>query len=116
MPPKRISIGVATWRRDGFVSLHAGHPAGVVETPLLYAGGEVLHLNADAAGGSVSVEVITADGEVRSGYATSECRPVGIDSCDTAIAWRDRSAIDPTHPYRLRFHLRNADLFSYWFA
>ena len=57
MPPKRIAIGRAVWRLDGFVSLDAGHFGGVVETVALQQSGERLEVNVDAAAGSLAVEV-----------------------------------------------------------
>ena len=54
------SIGVATLRRDGFVSLDAGDTPGVFVTkPFVWPVGGQFSLNADADGGSVAVTLLS---------------------------------------------------------
>jgi len=110
-------IGLATWRRDGFVSLHAGPEGGeLLTTPLMPTGRE-LHLNVDAAGGEVTVEVCSFQGgpgtpeEQRWGWS----EPIRMDATDVAVHW----AVGDLAPFMgwprtLRFHLRNADLYAFW--
>ena len=77
MPPKTISIGLAKWRLDGFVSLDAGHFGGVVETVPLQLSGEGLEVNVDAGAGSLAVEALTAAGEPSDRFHSrglSDCR------------------------------------------
>src|SRR5262249_51493180 len=62
IPPKRITIGRAEWRRHGFASLDAGAEGGRIETtPLRFASPELV-LNANAAGGEVRVTLLETDG------------------------------------------------------
>ena len=66
VPPKRITIGRAEWRRHGFVSLDAGPEGGEVETQPLQFDSAGLVVNADAGHGELRVAVLEADGRYRS--------------------------------------------------
>ena len=89
MPPKTITIGRATWRLDGFVSLDAGHFGGVVETVLLQAAGGRLVVNADAGGGRLEIEVLTAEGSAAGGvHARTSVRQFKPTAC--ARRWSGR--------------------------
>ena len=116
MPPKEITIGLASWRLDGFVSLEAGAEGGVVETIPLSAGGPQLEVNLEAPGGSLEVEALAPDGRVLPGCSRAECRPVAGDSVRAAVRWKERSGLDPSRRLRLRFHLRDGRLYSFGFA
>lgn len=99
-------------RLDGFASAHAGYAGGeVVTAPFVYAG-TGMELNfATSAAGSVRVELLSAGGERLA--EGREC--IGDEvACRTAFArplgeWQGR-------PVRLRFRLRDADLFAYRFV
>lgn len=116
MPPKEITIGLASWRRDGFVSLDAGDGGGVIETAPLRAGGAGLEVNVEAPAGRLEVEVLDAAGRVRPGLGRAECRPITGDSTAAAVRWRNRSGVDASVPLRLRFHLRAGRLYSFGFG
>lgn len=113
VPPKKISIGLAKWRLDGFVSLDAGEKEGVVETvPISNRSGQ-LFINADAAKGQVKVEVLDAEGKVLPGYAADDCVPIRSDAVDQEIRWRDHGELPQGAPFRLRFLVQHASLYSY---
>lgn len=110
------AIGVATLRRDGFVSLDAGPEQGVLVTkPLIVPPGR-LEVNADAQGGLV-VEVLDEAGTELPGLSWRECRAVRGDACNHEVRWAHS---DLTHrrgqAIRLRFVLRQAKLYSFWFG
>jgi hypothetical protein len=132
------AICMATLRRDGFVSLHA-EGEGVLTTPPLLPQGRKLVINADASGGSVTVEVLTADGQPVPGYTAGECVSMDADGVRIPVSWKslnvlprlvktadgkvgcynddkksDSQAAVAQEPMRLRFHLRQADLYSFW--
>lgn len=113
MPAKRITIARATWRLDGFVSLDAGSDGGVIETKTLLPKGDRLVLNADASKGSIAVEVLDADGKALPGYSQADAVPMRSDSVRHAVRWRGHDRLPTDKPLRLRFHLRDASLFSY---
>ena len=113
LPVKEVTIARASWRIDGWVSLEAGSAGGVVETVPVHPDGEVLWLNADAAGGDVRVEVLDVNGAGIPGYGASDCLPVHGDHPRTAVRWRDHETLPPA-PIALRFHLQNARIFGWW--
>ncbi|MBB5788387.1 hypothetical protein [Jiangella mangrovi] len=118
-PGRGASIGLATWRVDGFASLaNGGDLPGVVTTRPLVFDGRELSVNADLApGGTLQVEILDADGEPIPGFTLAESRKVMGDRTDHRIRWagaHDLSALAGT-PIRLRFHLDDGDLYSYRF-
>lgn len=113
-------IAKATWRRDGFVSLHnAGDDPGFVTTrPLACPGARTLHVNARLTGaGSLKVEVLDADDQPLPGYTSADALPISGDSLAAIVQWRGGRDIARLagQPIVLRFHLTGGDLFSYWF-
>ena len=100
-------------RLDGFAEVHADYTDGTLLTkPLIFAG-ETLELNVStSAAGFVRVEVLNADDEI---LATSE--DMTGDAVDFAVRWVGRSDVVDLagQPVRLRFTLRDADLYAYRF-
>ena len=113
MDEKLMSIGRATWRLDGFVSLDTDSEGGVVETvPLRLPSGE-LEVNADAAEGTVSVEVLTSEGEVQPGFSADKCEVLCGDNVHHRVRWSGATLAQAQQPLRLRFLLKNAKLYAY---
>lgn len=113
MPPKRISVCLAKWRLDGFVSLDAGATPGSVETTPLAEAGGALEVNADAARGSVAVEVLDLAGNVMPGYSAREFIEIASDNVRHRARWAAHDRLPEGQSVRLRFVLRQAALFSY---
>jgi hypothetical protein len=112
MPPKRITIGRAVWRRHGFVSLDAGPEGGRVETqPLRFRGGALL-INADAPRGNVRVGLVEADGKPINGRALEDCEPLNADATRWRVRWQGSGAVPTDRPVRVVFELQNARLYS----
>lgn len=107
-------VGFATLRKDGFASLDATGSTGSITTlPMKNLKGE-LRINADAKGGMVKVEVLDKDGVVLPGYSRKECKAIQTDETDIKVGWnRHKSLPAGPGPYRLRFILQNASLFSF---
>jgi hypothetical protein len=108
-----------TLRLDGFVSASAGAGGGeLITRPLRFSGGR-LRLNfATSAVGLVQVELQKPDGSPLPGFAAADCDEVFGDTVDRAVSWRgseDVSKLAGT-PVRVRFVLRDADLYAYRFA
>ena len=105
---------LATLRKDGFVSLRAGNDEGeLITRPLLVTGRE-LRVNVK---GPLKVEVQDRDGVPIAGYTSNECDPLPEDGLDLVMRWQgnDLNRLLGT-AIRLRFTLRNADLFSLRFT
>ena len=110
--------GLARLRRDGFASLAAEERAGWVMTaPMICPGGR-LHVNADASGGELAAAVIEQDGYHAPEYAAVRCAALDRDAVSHRLTWIERRDLDSLKgkEIRLKFYLRQADLFSYWFA
>lgn len=113
---RNAGIGLATLRKDGFVSLDAGETAGTVTTRLLPAEPEgrlKLTVNAEAAGGSLRVEVLNAQGEFVPGYGKEECEPVRDGGIHQTVRWKDRDVLPAGQRVRLRFWLQNCRLYAF---
>ncbi|MEA1950955.1 MAG: hypothetical protein U9N87_06190, partial [Planctomycetota bacterium] len=113
MPEKRITIGLATWRLDGFVSLDAGNEPGTLETVPLKPTGNRLVVNADASRGHLAVEVLDRDGKTLPGYSLDDCIAMKTDGIRHMVKWKKHDHLPTERPLRLRFHLKNASLYSY---
>jgi hypothetical protein len=104
------STGLAVLRRDGFVSFG---DTGWLTTPPVRFTGRHLFVNADAHGGELTAEVID-----QPGFAHAECVGVTSDSSRAPVRWKSRADLSSLagKPVRLRFHLRDARLYSFWIS
>ena len=111
----RSGVGLATLRKDGFVSLEAGSATGTVTTRLLSDLEGELRLNAQAMGGEIRVELLDENGAVLSGFARADCEPVERNSVNQRVSWGPEHDLIPVSekPRRLRFIMRNASLYSF---
>ncbi len=108
-------IGMGRLRLDGFVSAGAGAGGGVLETRALELLNRQLYVNADARGGELRLEVTDLAGRPLPGYAAGDCLPSGRDSVRQRIRFKERKRLPASGaPVRLRFHLRDARLYSFW--
>jgi hypothetical protein len=101
-------------RLDGFTSIHAGAEEGTLVTKPLVFGGKNLELNVSASAmGSVQVEILGQNDNV---LASSE--KVTGDAIAQTVIWKDKADLADLvgKPVRLRFALKEADLYSLQFA
>ena len=112
--PFDSAIGLATLRLDGFVSVEAERE-GTLTTKSLVFLGDTLVVNANAKGGSLVVEALDANGKMIKGFTKSDCTPIKTDSVRHVIAWKGNPDCHllQARPIKLRFHLRNAKLYSF---
>lgn len=106
-------------RLDGFVSAAAGMEGGTITTrPIRFEGTELrLNLSTSAAGG-IRVEILSAEGGAVPGFGLEDCEETFGDSIERRVVWMgdpDLGAL-AGKAVRLRFHLRDADLYAYRFA
>ncbi len=104
-----------TFRTDGFVSVHAAGEGTLVTKPLTFTG-STLSLNI-ASRGPTRVELQDAGGKPLPGFALDDCTPITADQIEQTVAWKGGS-LSPLagQPVRLRFVLREADLYSLQFT
>jgi hypothetical protein len=105
-------------RTDGFVSVNAGFDGGEFLTkPLVFDGGE-LELNySTSAVGSVQVEIQDTEGNALQGYGLADCPEMFGDEIDGVMAWNAGTGVGDLagKAVRLRFVLKDADLYAFRF-
>ena len=109
-----------TLRTDGFASVHAGYEVGeMITKPILFSshdeGSLQLHLNiSTSAAGSIRVELQHVDGSPIPGFREQECDLIIGDRIDRVVLWQGQSDLRPLagRPIRLRFVMKDADLYS----
>ena len=107
-----------TIRLDGFVSLHAPLAGGeLITKPLTFAGGRLSINYATSAAGSVQVEIQNEAGKPLPGFSLNDCLEHYGDSVDQFVAWQDGANLSALagKTIRLRFVLKDADLYSFRF-
>jgi hypothetical protein len=108
-----------TVRPDGFVSIHASFEGGeMITRPFLFSGKRLCLNFSTSAAGSVRVEVLDAEGKPRPGFMLAECPAMYGDELERPVSWQHESSLESLvgKPVRLRFVLRDADLYSLRFA
>lgn len=105
-----MDIGLATLRRDGWVSLDAAdEPGTLLSKPFLLTKG-TLHLNTDADRGKVWAALIDSTGAV-----ITESEAITGDRLDATVVFPKGQPKVGTE-IRLRLTAENAKLYSYWFV
>ncbi len=131
--PRGAGIGIATLRRDRYVSYDAGTETGEVVTRLLrFERGTSLHVNARTGpDGFLRCEVLDAIerhgiprrqlfwdwgiGAPLAGFDAEACRPVAGDHLDAEVRWRGGRSIGELAGrwVALRFVMRDCSLFAF---
>ena len=108
-----------TLRVDGFVSAYAPLKGGEILTkPVIFEGGNLTLNAATSATGGLRVEIQDADGEPIEGFGLDDCDEIFCDSLRYVVRWRAGGDVRPLagKPVRLRFVLRDADLYAFQFV
>ncbi len=104
-----------TLRTDGFVSVNAPYDGGeMITKPLLFSGKEcVLNLSTSATG-SMQVEILNPDYSPIPGYRVADCPPIVGDAIESVVSWKSGTDVGGLSgkPVRLRFIMRDCDLYS----
>lgn len=108
-----------TLRTDGFISVNAGADGGELLTkPLIFAGNALFVNFSTGAAGSLRVEIQDASGRALPGFGLEDCQALIGDAIERRVRWKnnpDLAAI-AGKPVRLRFALRECDLYSFRLA
>jgi len=107
-----------TLRADGFVSLHARYRGGEMTTKPLVFQGKALVINySTSAVGSVRIEIQDPAGNPIPGFALGDFDELWGDEIERVAAWKRTSDVGALagRPLRLRFVLKDADLYSFRF-
>lgn len=117
----RTSEVIRRWtlRLDGFVAVKAPFEGGELLTKPLVFEGKQLTLNfATSAAGSLRVELTDMAGQPVPGHTLNDCDETFGDSLDRIVTWGGKSDTSAWagRPIRLRFELRDAELYSFQFT
>ncbi len=107
-----------TLRLDGFVSVRAGMKGGEIITKPIKFKGKRLSLNfATSAAGGLRVAIETANGKAIKGLSLNDCPIHFGDTVDRTVTWKNGTSVAALQgkAIRLRFELKDADLYSFKF-
>jgi hypothetical protein len=107
-----------TLRQDGFVSIHAPMSGGELITKPLAFSGRTLTMNfASSVAGGVRVEIQDEKGVALPGFSLMDCEEQFGDSIQRAVVWKNGGDVSSLagKAVRLRFALKDADLYSIQF-
>ena len=108
---------LATLRLDGYVSLDATVREGWIETKPMFSTGSQLYINGRCnPDGYIKVEVMDGWNNVWSGFGSDDCEPFEGDSVRHAVRWSGGSIDEIAGGVKIRFYLRNAQLYGFQFA
>jgi len=104
-----------TLRMDGFASLHAGAGYGEMVTKPLRFEGNQLEINmATSAAGRIRIEILDAEGNPFQSFALDDMRAIVGDEIAHTVVWKDSGDLGELRgkEVRLRFQMRDSDLYS----
>ena len=102
-------------RTDGFSSVRAPFSGGTLVTkPFTFTGAQLVLNYATSAAGSLRVEILGEDGRPLAGFGDADCDELIGDEIARPVTWRQRPDLSPLsgRVVRLRFVMRDADLYS----
>ena len=108
-----------TLRLDGFVSVKAPRDGGELLTKPLIFDGDQLELNfSTSAAGSLRVEIQEENGTPIPGFSLADCPEIFGDTVARKVVWNNHPDLSKLagKPVRLRFELKDADLYSIQFS
>lgn len=111
-------LGRYSLRLDGFGALHAGYAGGEMVTKPVRFSGRQLEINyATSAAGSVRVEIQDETGKPLPGFALADSREIIGDQIARTVSWNGGTDVSALagKTLKLRFVLKDADLFSFRF-
>lgn len=107
-----------TLRLDGFVSVNAPFAGGEMTThPVRFHGRELTLNLATSAAGSVRVELLESDGRPIPGFTRADAIELVGDDVDRVVGWKSGADLTALagRPIRLRFIMKDADVYSLQF-
>ena len=111
---RKGAIGLATLRKEGFISQHAPRTGGVVCTRAIRWPGGALSVNADAREGELRVRVSDELRKPARGFNYDDMAAFTGDSVAHEVKWGGRSLDEfKGKVIRLEFLLKEADLFTF---
>ena len=115
------STGLATLRRDGFVSMRAGREEGTLTTEKLSFDGKYFFVNVDvkAKKAQLAVELLDEQGTPIPGFTKKDCVVMKkADSTKQLVTWKNNADLSSLKGkvIRAKFYLTNGDLYAFWIS
>jgi len=107
-----------TLRIDGFASVNAPYSGGVMITkPLVFSGGRLVINYSTSSVGRVKVEITDAGGSPLPDFSLEDCDEIVGDEIRRAVTWKSGPDLATLagRPVRLKFEMKDADLYSIQF-
>lgn len=116
-----VSTGLATLRRDGFVSLRADKKEGYLLTEKISFDGKYFFVNADVSNkkGKLLVELLDENGNSIDGFTKKDCIAMKNESSTKyMVTWKSNNNLSSLNNQvvRVKFYLTNGDLYSFWIS
>lgn len=111
---KKLSIGYASLRPDGFAYIEAGEDPAELMTRMFCIDEEGVSINADASEGEIHVEICDGEGKPIPGFEMGKCKTVRGDAKDLKVEWENRPDTDVLSGKMLRLRLKavNSRIYS----
>ncbi|MES2307225.1 MAG: glycosyl hydrolase family 32, partial [Verrucomicrobiota bacterium] len=110
------ATGLATLRRDGFVSMDAKENEGTLTTRPVKFKGKYPFVNVNAPKGVLCAEILDENDKVIAPFSMENSLPVTADKTRVKLAWKgaeDLGALTGRN-VKFRFKLKNGELYSFW--
>lgn len=110
------STGLATLRRDGFVSMHTDKEGFLTTEPLSFDG-NYLFINAEAK--AIQVELLDETGKAIPGYTKDDCEIItNINQTKKLVSWNKQKGLESLKgkTIRAKFYLTEGDLYAFWIS
>ncbi len=110
------TTGLATLRRDGFVSMKTEDLA-TLTTPKLSFNGEFFFINANISG-KLWVELLDEKGEAIKGFSKKDCIEFTGDNSKQIIKWESNPTLKSLkgQKIKVKFYIENGEVFSFWIS
>lgn len=114
-PRAWMAIGLARFRRDGFVSAGCGPHEGSLLTRPFVVEGRSLELNLDAHRGWARVALLHPDGSPIDGFSAADCDLLTEDRIRYPVTWLGRADLSglQNQEVRMRVVMRHANLYAF---
>jgi len=105
-------------RLDGFTSISASYSGGTAITRSLIFSGKNLEINySTSAAGEIGIEILDSNGKPLQGFTMEESQILIGNEIERIVSWNENEDVSElsAKPVRLRFYLKDADLYSFRF-
>jgi hypothetical protein len=100
-------------RLDGFGSVRAGYAGGeLITNPFTFEGNELKLNFSTSAAGEIKVEILDEHEQVIPGFSADDCQLIIGNEIDKSVSWGKGLNALAGKIIRLRFIMKDADLFS----